>query len=106
VTRDLMSGTTRVVWSGEDAGHYPWGDTKDYEKMTYEAQDNDPAVSTVHADASTTVILPNRTLVWSIVLNLRSDAKNFYYHFERHLTENGKEIRAKTWDDTILRDHQ
>ena len=106
VTRDLMSGTTRVVWSGEDAGHYPWGDTKDYEKMTYEAHDNDPPVSTVHADASTTVILPNRTLVWSIVLNLRSDAKNFYYHFERHLTENGKEIRAKTWDDTILRDHQ
>ena len=90
VTRDLMSGTARVVWSGEDAGHYPWGDTKDYEKMTYEAQDSDPAVSTVHVDASTTVILPNRTLVWSIVLNLRSDAKNFYYHFERHLTENGK----------------
>lgn len=74
--------------------------------MTYEAQDNDPAVSTVHADASTTVILPDRTLVWSIVPNLRSDAKNFYYHFERHLTENGKEIRAKTWDDTIPRDHR
>ena len=106
VTRDLMSGTTRVMWSGEDAGHYPWGDTKDYEKMSYEAQDNDPAVSTVHADASTTVILPNRTLVWSIVLNLRSDAKNFYYHFERHLMENGKEIRVKSWDDTIPRDHQ
>jgi uncharacterized protein len=106
MTRDLMGGTARVVWSGEDAGHYPWGDTKDYEKMTYEAQDDDPAVSTVHADASTTVILPNRTLVWSIVLNLRSDAKNFYYHFERHLTENGKEIRAKTWDDAIPRDHQ
>lgn len=106
VTRDLMSGTTHVMWSGEDAGHYPWGDTKDYEKMTYEVQNNDPAVSTVHADASTTVILPNRTLVWSIVLNLRSDPKDFYYHFERHLTENGKEIRAKTWDDTIPRDHQ
>ena len=106
VTRDLMSGTTHVMWSGEDAGRYPWGDTKDYEKMTYEAQDNDPAVSTVHADASTTVILPNRTLVWSIVLNLRSDAKNFYYHFERHLMENGKEIRVKTWDDAIPRDHQ
>ena len=106
VTRDLMSGTTRVMWSGEDAGHYPWGDTKDYEKMTYEAQDNDPAVSTVHADASTTVILPNRRLVWSIVLNLRSDAKNFYYHFERHLMENGREIRVKTWDDAIPRDHQ
>ncbi len=106
VTRDLMAGTTLVMWNGEDAGHYPWGDTRDYEKMTYKAKDSDPAVSKVHADASTTVLLPNRTLVWSVVLDVRSDAKNFYYHFERHLTENGKEIRAKAWDDTIPRDHQ
>jgi len=74
--------------------------------MSYEVGDGEPAASTVHADASTTVILPNRTLVWSIVINLRSDAKNFYYHFERHLSENGKEIRVKKWDDTIPRDHQ
>jgi len=106
VKRDLMTGTTRVSWSGEDAGHYPWGNTKDFEKITYELQDNNPAVSTVHADGSTTVLLKNRTLTWSVVLNLRSDAKNFCYHFERHLSENGKEIRAKTWDETIPRDYQ
>jgi putative CocE/NonD family hydrolase len=106
VTRDLMTGTTRVLWSGEDSGDYPWGHTKDYEKMTYVVQDSDPAVSNVHADASTTVMLRGRTLVWSVVLNLRSDAKNFYYHFERHLTENGRPLRNKTWDETIPRDHQ
>jgi len=106
VTRDLMNGTTRVTWSGEDSGHYPWGNTKDTEQMTFIAQDSDPAVSSVHADASTTVALPGRTLVWSVVLNLRSDAKNFYYHFERHLTENGAAIRNKSWDETIPRDHQ
>ena len=106
VTRDLMTGTTRVMWSGEDSGEYPWGRTKDYEKMTFVVQDSDPAVSNVHADASTTVLLRGRTLVWSVVLNLRSDAKNFYYHFERHLTENGKPLRNKTWDEAIPRDHQ
>jgi len=106
VTRDLMNGTTRVMWSGEDSGDYPWGRTKDYEKMTFVVQDSDPAVSNVHADASTTVMLRDRTLVWSVVLNLRSDAKNFYYHFERHLTENGRPLRNKTWDETIPRDHQ
>jgi predicted acyl esterase len=106
VTRDLMTAATRVMWSGEDTGHYPWGDTKDYEKMTYVVQDSDPALSTVHADASTTVALAGRTLVWSVVLDLRSDAKNFYYHFERHLSENSKEIRKKHWDETIPRDHQ
>ena len=36
--------------------------------MTYEAKDSDPAVSKVHAVTFlTTVILPNRTLVWSVV---------------------------------------
>jgi len=106
VTRDLMTGTARVSWSGEDAGHYPWGNTKDFEKMTYEVQDSNSAVSTVHSDGSTTVLLRDRTLIWSVVLNLHSDAKTFYYHFERHLSENGKEIRAKTWDEAIPRDYQ
>jgi hypothetical protein len=106
VTRDLMTRTTRVAWSGEDSGHYPWGNTKDYEQMSYVVEDSDPAVSSVHADASTTVLLPSRVLLWSVVLDLRSDAKNFYYHFERRLTENDVLIRKKTWDEIIPRDHQ
>jgi putative CocE/NonD family hydrolase len=106
LTRDLMTGTTRVAWNGEDAGQYPWGKTKDCEQMTYVVQDSDPAASTVHADASTTVELPNRILVWSVILDLRSDAKSFYYHFERRLTENGTLIRKKSWDETVPRDHQ
>src|SRR4029077_7351281 len=70
VTRDLMTGTTRVAWSGEDAGHYPWGNTKDYDTSTDPVRDDDPAVGSVHADASTTVMLPSRTLLWSVVLDL------------------------------------
>jgi uncharacterized protein len=106
VTHDLMNGKTRVFWSGNDSSEFPWGRMKDHEQMSYEVQDSKPETNTVHGEASTTVELPNRTLVWSVVLDLRSDAKNFYYHFERHLTENGAQIRAKTWDDTIPRDHQ
>ena len=74
--------------------------------MSYVVQDSNPALSSVHADASTTVELPARTLVWSVVLDLRSDANNFFYHFERRLTENGALIRKKSWDETIPRDHQ
>jgi putative CocE/NonD family hydrolase len=106
VTRDLMTGTTRVFWSGNDESQFPWGRMKDHEQMSYEVADSKPETSKVHGEGSTTVELPNRALVWSVVLDIRSDAKNFYYHFERHLTENGKEIRAKAWDDTIPRDHQ
>lgn len=106
VTRDLMTSTTRVAWSGDDEGDFLWGKMKDHEEMSYVVADDKPDVSTVHADVSTTVELPSRILVWSVVLDLRSDAKNFYYYFERRLTENGKLIRQKSWDETIPRDHQ
>jgi putative CocE/NonD family hydrolase len=106
VMRDLMTGTTRVFWSGNDESQFPWGRMKDHEQMSYEVADSKPEASKVHGEGSTTVELQNRALVWSVVLDVHSDAKNFYYHFERHLTENGKEIRAKTWDEMIPRDHQ
>ncbi|MGA8222584.1 MAG: CocE/NonD family hydrolase [Candidatus Acidiferrales bacterium] len=106
VTRDLITSTTRVAWSGNDASEFPWGKMKDHEQMTYEVADAKPEVNTVHGEASTTVELPGRTLVWSVVLDLSSDAKNFIYHFERRLTENGALIHKKSWDETIPRDHQ
>ncbi|MGB8800274.1 MAG: CocE/NonD family hydrolase C-terminal non-catalytic domain-containing protein, partial [Candidatus Acidiferrales bacterium] len=106
VTRDVLAGSTRVAWSGNDSSKYPWGQLKDHEQMSYVVADAKPAISEVHGEGSTTIELPGRTLVWSVVLNLRSDAQNFYYHFERHLTENGKPLRDKTWEETIPRDHQ
>jgi putative CocE/NonD family hydrolase len=106
VTRDVLAGSTRVAWSGNDSSEYPWGKMKDHEQMSYVAADAKPAVSEVHGEGSTTIELPGRTLLWSVVLNLRSDAQNFYYHFERHLTENGKPLRDKIWDETIPRDYQ
>jgi uncharacterized protein len=106
VTRDVLAGSTRVAWSGNDSSQYPWGKMKDHEQMSYEVTDAKPAVNTVHGEASTTLELPGRVLVWSVILDLRSDEKNFYYHFERHLTENGKPLRDKTWEEAIPRDHQ
>jgi hypothetical protein len=79
---------------------------KDYEEMSYEASDDHPEISSMHGIGSTSVDLSGRALVWGVVLNLKSDESNFYYHFERTLTENGKEIRHKVWDETIPRDHQ
>ena len=106
VTRDVLAGSTRVAWSGNDSSTYTWGKMKDHEQMSYVVADAKPAVSTVHGEGSTTVELPGRMLVWGVVLDLRSDEKNFYYHFERHLTENGKPLRDKTWEATVPRDHQ
>jgi len=106
LTHDLITGDARVDWVGDDSSEYPWGKMKDHEQMGYEVLDVSPETSQVFGVASTTVDLPGRTLVWKVVLTLRSDSRNFYYHFERHLTENGKPLRDKTWEETIPRDHQ
>jgi putative CocE/NonD family hydrolase len=106
ITHDLLTSSTRVFWSSDDSGKFPFGTMKDHEQMSYDVSDGNPAVSAVHGEASTSVDLPGRALVWGVVLNLKSDEKNFYYHFERTLTENGKRIREKQWDETIPRDHQ
>jgi putative CocE/NonD family hydrolase len=106
VTRDILTNTTRVFWSSDDSGKFPFGVMKDHEQMSYDVSDDHPAVSNVHGEGFTSVDLPGRALVWDVVLNLKSDEKNFYYHFERTLTENGKLIREKKWDETIPRDHQ
>ena len=105
-THDLISGITRVSWVGDDASEYPWGRLRDHEQMTYVLGDAHPEKSSIHAEGSTTVELAGRTLVWSVVIDFSSDLQNFYYHSERHLTENGKLIREKSWDDKIPRDHQ
>jgi uncharacterized protein len=105
-THDLLTGTTRISWIGDDASQYPWGRMKDHEQMTYVLGDARPEKSSIHAEGSTTIELPGRMLVWSVVIDLSSDPHNFFYHSERHLTENGKRIREKSWDDMIPRDHQ
>ncbi len=106
VTRDILTNSTRVFWSSDDSGKFPFGLLKDHEQMWYEVSDDHPAMSIVHGEGSTSVDLPGRALVWGAVLILKSDENNFYYHFERTLTENGKMIREKKWDETIPRDHQ
>ena len=52
------------------------------------------------------VELPGRKLVWDAELSFRSDRENFYYSYRRRLTENGKPVREKTWNQTIPRDYQ
>jgi uncharacterized protein len=106
VTHDLLTSSTRVFWSSDDQGKFPFGVMNDHEQMSYDVSDEHPAASSVHGEASTSADLPGRALVWGVVLDLKSDEKNFYYHFERTLTENGKLIREKKWDEAIPRDHQ
>jgi uncharacterized protein len=104
--RDEIRHSTRVNWRGDSSGQFPWGQEKYHEQLTYDVADAHSDVSSVHGEADTTVELKGRALLWHSVLDLRSDAKNFYYSYKRELSENGKLLRQKNWQDTIPRDHQ
>jgi hypothetical protein len=91
---------------GEETMDFPWGRERHQDKLTFKVKDDLSESPTEHGEGETIVELTGRTLVWRDTLDLRSDKTNFYYHFTRLLLENGKQLREKTWDARIPRDHQ
>ncbi|HEU4400854.1 MAG TPA: CocE/NonD family hydrolase [Candidatus Polarisedimenticolia bacterium] len=104
--RDEVRQSTRVEWHGHSATELPWGGETQDERLSYEVADDNPAVSTVRGEVTTEVHLKDRVLTWHGVLDFKSDAQNFYYHYTRSLLKDGLAIRDKSWDETIPRDLQ
>ena len=105
-TRDFEHQSSRVRWAGTSKTFLPWGEEDTTELITYDVADTDPAKSAMHGEASTAVKLKDRTLTWSVVLDLTSDQRNFYYSFQRKLTQGSKVLRERKWAETIPRDWQ
>jgi predicted acyl esterase len=104
--RDEVNAKTKVTWSGKSEETYPWGKEIDLEGITYVADDNHPETSSVQAEAEIVMALKQQTLTWQGHLMLTSDTQNFYYKYTRQLFKDGQQIRQKTWQETIPRDHQ
>ena len=104
--RDELDGKSRVSWKGKSEEIYPWGKETDFESLTYVADDNHPEASSVEAEAQIVMALKQQTLIWQGLLTLTSDAQNFYYKYTRQLFRDGQQIKQKTWQETIPRDHQ
>jgi len=105
-TRDEIHQKTTATWRGQAEEDYPWGKEFDTEKLTYDATDAHPDITSTVGEVSSKFELSGRTLVWSGRLTLTSDQKNFYYKYTRELRKNGQLIKTKTWEETIPRDHQ
>jgi putative CocE/NonD family hydrolase len=106
VTRDVVDSATIVRWSGTDRQHFPWGTESTSESLVYRQADCCSERSSVHGEAATAVALRDRTLTWSVVLDVRSDARFFHYRFIRRLTRDGKPLRERAWSADIPRDSQ
>jgi hypothetical protein len=106
ICRDEIRQAAHGDWSGDSTTDYPWGKVAAVERITYDVADAHPEAAAVAGDATTTITLPDRTLSWRAVLEIRSDAANFYYRLKRELRKDGALIREKTWQETIPRDLQ
>ena len=106
VDRNPQTGTVVAKATNGSGTRYPWGTEQILETIRYEINDTAPADATVTGTHRMEVELPGRTLVWDAELTFRSDRDNFFYSYRRRLTENGKPVREKTWNQTIPRDYQ
>ena len=105
-TRDFEHQFTQVRWGGTSKTFLPWGEEDTSELITYDVADSDPGKSAMHGEAATAVKLKGRVLTWSVLLDLTSDEKNFYYSFQRKLTNGDSLVRSRSWKETIPRDLQ
>jgi hypothetical protein len=106
VDRNPRSGKATVVATNNSAERYPWGEERNTEKITHEAEDGHPETASVRGEYSKEIKLPSRTLRFESVVTFSSDSRNFRYQGTRKLYENGKLLREKSWDKTIPRDFQ
>lgn len=106
VRRDVLGRLTKVDLKASDWADFPWGREADEEHLTYGVEDDHPERASFVGEASTTVQVPGRTLIWKANVALTSDATHFKYRFTRVLLENGAQRRSKTWYADIPRDHQ
>jgi len=105
IERFPPASKTRIVASGAYGSFYPWATIKYWEEMIHEAQDNDPAKTSVIGKSRYAVELDKRTVTVEGDLSFTSDFENFYYVYTKRVLENGKLVREKTWKETIPRDH-
>jgi hypothetical protein len=106
VERNPQTGTVVAKATNESGTRYPWGTERNFETIRYEINDHAPADAKVTGTHRIEVELPGRKLVWDAELTFRSDRGNFHYSYHRRLTENGKPVREKSWNQTIPRDYQ
>ncbi len=103
VCHDL--GTGRAHHDVSLAEGYQIGEQKHhlYEKHRHEVDDTDPAHARYQGEAGHRIELPGRTLELITFFTLESDETTFHAVFRRRLSENGKVVREREWDETFPR---
>ena len=103
VTRDLRRGVTRLVATNSGRNEYPWGRERYTDRIVHQVSPAEPARARVESEYTTTVELPNRTLVWTGLLEFASDRSSFHYRYTRRLEIDGGLVRERSWERILPR---
>jgi hypothetical protein len=106
VDRNPQTGEVTLKATNSGATRFPWGTQIYRETIEHRTSDSHPENTTVIGTHRIEVTLANRVLLWEAELNFSSDLDNFHYRYFRRVSENGKVVREKHWEDTIPRDFQ
>ena len=101
--RDERTGTTTILAKNSGSDQYPWGVRHYTELVTYIANDNTPAHSSVRSTYTATIEQKDRILKWTGILDFSSDEKTFFYKYKRILEKNGTVIKEMEWVEDIPR---
>ncbi len=106
VDRNPQTGEVKVLATNSGQQRFPWGAQSYRETIEHRTSDAHPETTIVIGTHRLETTLKDRLLLWEADLSFTSDLNNFYYKYTRRLSENGKKLREKTWEETIPRDFQ
>ena len=106
VNRNPQTGENAVSVTNQIGQRFPWGTEHYQEKIEHKVTDDHPEAASLHTTNRFQVNVTGREIVWEAESDFHSDAENFYYDYQRRLSENGVLVREKKWTKVIPRDFQ
>ncbi|MEX2496693.1 MAG: CocE/NonD family hydrolase, partial [Woeseia sp.] len=104
VDSNPQTGVVTVTATNSGGSRYPWGTETYRETIEHRASDARPEDTSVRGSHRMEVALEDRVLLWEANLSFRSDADAFHYEYTRRVSENGEQLREKTWRRSWPRD--
>jgi hypothetical protein len=74
-----------------------------HEKLTHRVDSAQPANASMHAESSVTIELPGRILALQTLMRVQSDADHFHAFYRRVLSENGRKVRERNFEESFVR---
>jgi hypothetical protein len=106
VDRNPQTGEVTVKATNSGASRYPWGSETYRETIEHRTSDAHPEATSVKGTHRLEVTVGGRVITWEAELELSSDRESFFYRYLRRVSENGRVVREKRWNETIARDFQ